>query len=99
MKPGVPTTKVVCECGAKFQRSSLHPQDGCPRCRSHERRHFQDRSGKGSPQAPPLTLEQYIEAHWRRWLLAQLEPFLGQTVRVNDLILHLREQASRKDAA
>ena len=95
MKPGIRAMQAVCECGKKFLRSSSYPQDGCPSCRSRERRHFQDRSGKGSPKAPPLTPEQRIEAHWRRWLLAQLEPFLGQTtVNVNALILHLREAKS-----
>jgi hypothetical protein len=45
--------------------------------------------------APPLSEEE----RWRRWLLAQLEPYLGLTVHVNDLILHLREQAAKGRAA
>jgi hypothetical protein len=45
--------------------------------------------------APPLPDEE----RWRRWLLAELEPYLGLTVNVNDLILHLREQAAKTRAA
>jgi hypothetical protein len=45
--------------------------------------------------APPLPEEE----RWRRWLVAQLEPYLGLTVNVNDLILHLREQAAKTRAA
>ena len=100
MKPGISTAKTACRCGALFQRSSPYRQEECPDCRSGERRHFQDMSGKGPVKAPPLTPGERIEEHWRRWLLATLEPFLWQeTVRVNDLILHLREQASKERAA
>jgi hypothetical protein len=46
-------------------------------------------------KAPPLPEEE----RWRRWLLAELEPFHGLTVRVNDLILHLRDQSEKSSAA
>lgn len=46
-----------------------------------------------------MTPEERIEEQWRRWLLAQLAPFLGRkSVNVNEIILHLREQASKGQA-
>ena len=52
------------------------------------------------PNGPMRRRQLAMERLWTEWLIRQLEPFLGQeTVRVNDLILHLREQASKERAA
>ena len=74
----------LCACGKAFvDKHGDHWQ--CATCRPPRSREL----------APPLSDEE----RWRLWLLAQLEPFHGLTVRVNDLILHLREQADRERVA
>jgi hypothetical protein len=73
-----------CACGKQFGDKRGN-QSQCVTCRPPRDREL----------APPLSEEE----RWRRWLLAELEPFHGLTVRVNDLILHLREQASKGRAA
>ena len=52
------------------------------------------------PNGPMRRRRQAIERLWTDWLIRQLEPFLGrETVRVNDLILHLRAAAEKSRAA
>jgi hypothetical protein len=72
-------------CGEKFYADNrLHTH--CEDCRQ--------------PNGPKRFRQQEQERLWATWLIRQLEPFLGKKhVSVNEIILHLREQASKGRAA
>ena len=86
-----------CACGQMFsQRTAKDVR--CSACRPPKRLRVQVRDRSNEALYRFWLGED--ETRWRRWLLAQLTPFLGQTsVNVNELILHLREQASQEHAA
>lgn len=99
MKPGVYAGQVRCKaCGKKFLRSSTYDQGECPGCRRGQpRRAFMVPQGrkKRTKRTPVLP-----ERFWTDWLIRQLQPFLGrEAVSVNEIILHLREQAAKTRAA
>lgn len=85
MNASVTSVRRRCACGKQFV-DKHGDQLQCVTCRPAWSRE----------KAPPLP----IEERWRRWLLAELDLFLGyEWIRTNDLILYLREQANRKEAA
>ena len=83
---GVKGTERDCTlCGKMFR--SLNPLHAhCDGCRQ--------------PNGVMRRRQQAMERLWTDWLIRQLEPFLGsKPVSVNDLVLYLREQASKSRAA
>ena len=73
------------ECGEKFHADNrLHML--CEDCQLN-----------GPKRLRRLAQEERLQRLWTEWLEKQLKPFLGRkTVHVNELILHLREQAAKK---
>ena len=83
---GVKGTERDCTLCGKMFRSLHYVHAHCDGCRQ--------------PNGVMRRRQQAMERLWTDWLIRQLEPFLGsRPVSVNDLILHLREQASQEHAA
>ena len=83
---GVKGTERDCTLCGKMFRSLHYVHAHCDGCRQ--------------PNGVMRRRQQAMERLWTDWLIRQLEPFLGsRPVSVNDLILYLREQASKERAA
>lgn len=95
MKPGIRSQKTICPtCKEAFLHQSAYPATECMTCRKGQRRgRFKPVLG---PQPKVKRARVLPERFWTDWLIQQLKPFLGRkTVNVNEIILHLREQAAK----
>ena len=83
---GVKGTERDCTLCGKMFRSLNHLHTHCDDCQQ--------------PNGVMRRRQQAMERLWTEWLIRQLKTFLGKkTVNVNELILHLREQAEKSRAA
>ena len=83
---GIKGTERDCKMCGKMFRSLNHLHTHCDDCQQ--------------PNGVMRRRQQAMERLWTEWLIRQLKTFLGKkTVNVNELILHLREQAEKSRAA